>query len=64
MLYMQAITCVLTIIVMLAIEKLKPRQEDYIQSYTKQVDVTSWKYVKVVGVFICLIVVSTFFIFK
>jgi len=64
MLHMQAITCVLTVIVMLVIGKLKPRQEDYIQSYTKQVDVTSWKYVKVVGVFICLIVVSTYFIFK
>lgn len=64
MLHMQAITCVLTIVIMLVIGKLKPREEDYIQDYTKQVDVTSWKYVKPVGLVICLIVLSTYVIFR
>ncbi len=64
MLHMQAITFVLTVIIMLVIGKLYPREEDYVQAYTEQVDVTPWKYVKVVGVFICLIVVSTYIIFR
>lgn len=64
MLHMQAITFVLTIIIMLVIGKLKPRETDYVQPYTEQVDVTPWKPVKVVGLFICLIVVSTYFIFS
>lgn len=64
MLHMQAITFVLTIIIMLVIGKLKPRETDYVQPYTEQVDVTPWKPVKIVGVFICLIVLSTYFIFS
>lgn len=64
MLHMQAITCVLTIIIMLVIGKLKPRAEDYVQVYTEQVDVTPWKYVKVVGAVLCIIVMSTYFIFS
>lgn len=64
MLHMQAITCVLTIIIMLVIGKLKPRSEDYVQAYTEQVDVTPWKYVKVVGAVICVVVVSTYIIFR
>ncbi len=64
MLHMQAITCVLTIILMLVIGKLKPRATDYEQTYTEQVDVTPWKFVKPVGLVICLIVISTYFIFN
>ncbi|WP_299664955.1 solute:sodium symporter family transporter [uncultured Polaribacter sp.] len=64
MLHMQAITCVLTIIIMLVIGKLKPRAEDYVQVYTEQVNVTPWKYVKVVGAVLCVIVISTYFIFS
>lgn len=64
MLHMQAITCVLTIIIMLVIGKLKPRSEDFVQAYTKQVDVTPWKYIKPVGLAICLVVLSTYFIFN
>lgn len=64
MLHMQAITCVLTVIIMMVITKLKPRETDYEQAYTEQVDLTPWKPVKVVGVVICLIVLSTYFIFN
>jgi SSS family solute:Na+ symporter len=64
MLHMQAITCVLTVLLMLIIGKLRPRDTDYEQEYTEQVDVTPWKFVKPVGIFICLIVVSTYFIFS
>lgn len=64
MLHMQAITFVLTVIIMLVIGKIRPRTNDYVQTYTEQVDVTPWKYVKVVGAFICIIVISTYFIFS
>jgi len=64
MLHMQAITFVLTVVIMLVIGKLKPRDTDYEQQYTEQVDVTPWKYTKIVGAFICLIVISTYFIFN
>ncbi len=64
MLHMQAITCVLTVIIMLVIGKLKPRETEFVQKYTQQVDVTPWKPVKIVGLLICLIVISTYVIFS
>lgn len=64
MLHMQAITFILTVVLMLAIGKLKPRETDYVQEYTNEVNITSWKYVKPVGLIICLVVISTYFIFR
>ena len=64
MLHVQAITFVLTITLMLVIGYLKPRASDYIQEYTNEVDITSWKYVKPVGLIITLIVISTYIIFR
>lgn len=64
MLHMQAITCVLTIVIMLVIGRLQPRTEDYVQTYTEQVDLKPWKFVKPIGLIICLVVVSTYFIFS
>ncbi len=64
MLHMQAITFVLTVAIMLIIGKLKPRKDDYVQTYTEEVDVTPWKYVKIVGILICLVVLSTYVIFR
>lgn len=64
MLHMQAITFVLTVILMLVIGKLRPRKEDYVLQYTNQVDINSWRYVKPVGVVITLIVISTYIIFS
>lgn len=64
MLHMQAITFVLTVILMLLIGKMNPRETDYVQQYTNEVNITSWKYVKPVGIVICLVVISTYFIFR
>jgi SSS family solute:Na+ symporter len=64
MLHMQAITFVLTIILMLVIGFLKPRTTDYVQEYTNEVDITSWKYVKPVGIAITVVVVSTYLVFR
>ena len=48
---------------MLVIGKIYPRKEAYVQQYTKQVDVTQWKPVRLMGVIITLIVISTYIIF-
>ncbi|MCL4119444.1 UNVERIFIED_CONTAM: hypothetical protein GTU68_044600 [Idotea baltica] len=57
MLHMQAITFVLTIILMLLIGKTKPRDTDYIQEYTNEVNITDWKYVKPAGLLITIVVI-------
>ncbi len=64
MLHVQAITLVLTVILMLIIGMIKPRETDYVQKYTNEVDITAWKYVKPVGIAITLIVISSYIIFR
>ncbi len=49
--------------VMLLIGKLRPREVAYVQNYTEQVDITPWKPVKMYGIIITIIVISTYFIF-
>lgn len=63
-LHFQFAAFVLTVILMLVIGKMKPRETDYVQKYTQDVDVTPWKYVKPVGIVICIVVVSTYIIFQ
>jgi SSS family solute:Na+ symporter len=58
-----AILFVLNVLIMLLIGKIKPREEDYIQEYTKQVDITPWKYTKQTGIAICIIVISVYIYF-
>ena len=62
-LHVMAILFLLNIVLMLLIGKLKPREEAYEQKYTEQVDITPWKPVKVMGIIITVIVISTYFIF-
>ena len=45
---------------MLIIGKLKPREEPFAQEYTRQVDITPWKYTKLIGIVVCIIVVSVY----
>lgn len=63
-LHVQAITFVLTVAIMLIIGRLKPRETDYVQQYTKDVDVTPWKFVIPVGIVITVVVLSTYIIFR
>jgi SSS family solute:Na+ symporter len=58
-----AILFVLNVAIMLFIGKLKPREEPFIQEYTKQVDITPWKYTKQVGAAICILVVGVYVYF-
>ncbi|WP_271765487.1 solute:sodium symporter family transporter [Aquimarina algiphila] len=63
-LHVMAILFILNVIIMLIIGKLYPREEAYKQEYTKEVDITPWRYTKIVGVIVCLIVISTYIYFR
>jgi SSS family solute:Na+ symporter len=58
-----AILFVLNVSIMLIIGKLKPREEAYVQEYTKQVDITPWKYLKPASIAICVIVIGVYIYF-
>ena len=58
-----AILFILNVVIMLIVGKIKPREEPFVQQYTKQVDITPWKYVKHVSVVICLIVIGVYVYF-
>ena len=62
-LHIMAIIFIFNIGLMLFIGKLYPRQEEYVQQYTEQVDITKWKPVRLMGLIITLIVISTYIIF-
>ena len=63
-LHVMAILFVLNIIIMLVIGMIKPRTESYDLEYTRQVDITPWKYVKPVGILVCLIVIGIYLWFS
>ena len=58
-----AILFALNVVIMLIIGKIKPREEAFIQEYTKQVDITPWKYTKPAGIAICVIVIGVYIYF-
>jgi len=58
-----AILFVLNVVIMLIIGKIRPRETDYVQEYTGQVDITPWKYVKQAGITICVIVIGVYVYF-
>jgi len=62
-LHIMAIIFLFNIGIMLLIGKLRPREVAYVQNYTEQVDITPWKPVKMYGIIITIIVISTYFIF-
>jgi SSS family solute:Na+ symporter len=63
-LHVMAILFVFNILVMLLIGKFYPRTVAYDQKYTQQVDIEPWKYTKVVGIAICVIVIWTYIYFQ
>ena len=58
-----AILFVLNVIIMLVIGKIWPRETDYVQEYTKQVDITPYSKVKQVGLGICIVVIFIYWYF-
>ena len=63
-LHVMAILFVLNIVIMLIIGKLYPRSENFVQTYTNQVDITPWKHTKKVGLAICFIVIFIYIYFS
>ena len=63
-LHVMAILFVLNTIIMLVIGKLLPRENAFTLPYTKQVNITPWKYVTVTGVVISIIVVYSYIYFS
>ncbi|NJB83227.1 solute:sodium symporter family transporter [Wenyingzhuangia aestuarii] len=63
-LHVVAILFVLNAVIMLVIGKIKPRNEDFVQQYTEQVDITPWKYLKPVSIIVTVIVVLTYAYFS
>jgi SSS family solute:Na+ symporter len=55
-----AILFVANVLIMLIIGKIKPRETDYVQAYTKQVDITPWKIVYPVGAAIVVVVIGIY----
>jgi len=62
-LHVMAILFVMNILIMLLIGRFKKRSEPYVQEYTKQVDITPWKYVNQVGLGIVVLVVGIYIYF-
>lgn len=62
-LHIMAILFVLNILIMLLIGKIAPRKEPFVLQYSKEVDITPWKYLKPVGGLICFIVLSIYIYF-
>ena len=59
-LHIMGILFMLTIIIMFVVSYLKPRVTDYTQEYTKQVDITPWKYLKPAGYIIVAVVIGLY----
>jgi solute:Na+ symporter, SSS family len=63
-LHLMGIIFALVVIIMLVLSKIKPRETDFTDVYTKQVDITQWKYLKPVGYTICALVVLIYIYFS
>jgi len=63
-LHVMAILFVMNICIMLIIGKLKPRTEAFNLEYSEQVDITPFRYAKVVGLIVVVIVVFTYMYFS
>ena len=60
-LHLMGILFVLTIVIMFVVSHFYPRETDYVQEYTKQVDIANWKYLKPVGYIVVAMVVALYF---
>lgn len=59
-LHLMGILFVLTVIIMFVMTAFNPRTSDYHQEYTKQVDITNWRYLKPVGYAIVALVIALY----
>ncbi|WP_303316764.1 solute:sodium symporter family transporter [Flavivirga abyssicola] len=62
-LHIMGILFVINVAFMLLMGKLYPNKNIYTPTITEQIDIEPWKYAKVVGIIITILVLSTYFIF-
>ena len=62
-LHVMAILFVLNVVIMLLIGKIKPRATDFSLSYTNEVNIEPFTYVKPVGLAICIVVIGIYWFF-
>lgn len=62
-LHIMGILFVINVGIMLLMGKLYPNKNTYTPKVTEEIDITPWKYAKVVGIAITILVLSTYFIF-
>ena len=62
-LHVMAILFISNMIIMLVIGKIWPRSEPFILEYSKQVDIKPYRYVKQVGIAVCIIVIGIYVYF-
>ncbi|WP_166384731.1 MULTISPECIES: solute:sodium symporter family transporter [unclassified Polaribacter] len=62
-LHIMGILFVINVAFMLIMGKLYPSKKVYTPKITKEIDITPWKYAKVIGVAITILVLSTYLIF-
>ena len=63
-LHIMGIIFVLVLAILFGVSKFYPRETEYQEEYTRQVDITPWKHLKPAGIFICLAVVSIYIYFS
>ncbi|MCY6957144.1 solute:sodium symporter family transporter [Clostridium brassicae] len=63
-LYVLGVLFPVNVIIMLVIGKMKPRETDFEQVYTEQVDITPWKHAKTVSVIAIIIMICVYALFS
>jgi SSS family solute:Na+ symporter len=63
-LHIMAVLFIFNVLLMLVIGKFYPRKEHYELVYTNQVDITPWKYARISGIAVVVIVIWTYIYFS
>lgn len=63
-LYVLGVLFPVNVLIMLIIGKIKPRETDFEQQYTKQVEIIPWKYAKVISLIIVVLMVLVYGMFS
>ena len=63
-LHIMGIIFVLVLGILFGVSKFYPRETDYLEEYTRQVDITPWKYLKPAGLAICAMVAVVYIYFS
>lgn len=63
-LHIMGIIFVLVLGILFGVSKFYPRETEYIEEYTKQVNITPWKHLKPAGIFICVAVLGIYVYFS